>query len=217
MQQPLVKICGTTNREDAQLAARLGADYLGVIVDYPPSPRHVSIENARVLFAQSALPTVAVSVNQSLDALLHLAEVLNPAALQLHGDESEEIVRGLKERGIQVWAACSGEADEARRRALEMIEAGADAILVDARVVSSQGVVYGGTGTRGDWDFARVLSESGVRVVLSGGLSDDNVTEAIRHVRPWMVDVASGVEARKGAKDEEKVRRFIEAARSIAL
>lgn len=217
MQQPLVKICGTTNREDADSAAELGADYLGVIVDYPASPRHVSIEDARELFTQIAIPTVAVTVNQSLDALLRLAEVLNPAALQLHGDESAETVRVLKERGLEVWVACSGETDVARRRALEMLEAGADAILIDARVVSAQGIVYGGTGLRGDWELARVLGQKGIRVVLSGGLSPENVGEAIREVRPWMVDVVSGVETRKGLKDAEKMRRFIEEARSVAL
>jgi phosphoribosylanthranilate isomerase len=213
MQQPEVKICGTTTIEDARLAMVSGADYLGVIVDHPPSPRSVSIEDARMIFSQSTIPVVAVSVNQSLDALLHLAHVLRPAALQLHGDESAETVRVLKENGLQVWAACSGERDVARRRALEMTEAGADAILIDARVVSPQGTIYGGTGTRGDWDLARVLVQSGVRVVLSGGLSPDNVAEAIGAVQPWMVDVASGVEARLGVKDPDKVRRFIEAAR----
>lgn len=215
MQQPLVKICGTTTREDAHLAAQEGADYLGVIVDYPSSPRHVSLQNARGLFGRE-LPTVAVTVNQSLDEMLRLAEVLNPAVLQLHGDESVEVMRGLKERGWQVWAACSGNRDVARRRALEMVEAGADAILIDARVVSGQGVVYGGTGARGDWELARVLGESGVRIVLSGGLTPENVREAIGYVRPWMVDVASGVEAHKGTKDADKVRRFIQAARSVA-
>lgn len=213
MQQPQVKICGTTTMEDARLAMVSGADYLGVIVDHPPSPRSVSIEDARIIFAQSEIPIVAVSINQSLDALLHLAHVLRPAALQLHGDESAETVRALKENELQVWAACSGERGVARRRALEMIEAGADAILIDARVESPQGTIYGGTGQRGDWDLARVLVQSGIRVVLSGGLSPDNVAEATGAVQPWMVDVASGVEARKGVKDAEKVRRFIEAAR----
>jgi phosphoribosylanthranilate isomerase len=157
---------------------------------------------------------------------LRLADALQPAALQLHGDESSSLVRQLKARGLTVWAACSsdGEADssvadervERRACALTGAGAGADAILIDAaRAANESGGVYGGTGKLSDWRLAHSLVEDDLRVVLAGGLSPDNVADAVHAVRPWMVDVISGVEARKGVKDEEKVRRFIEAARGV--
>ena len=94
-----------------------------------------------------------------------------------------------------------------------MHEAGADAILVDARAATSDGTIYGGTGQRSDWLLARALVSEGVRVVLAGGLDAQNVSSAIEQVRPWLVDAVSGVEARKGVKDPEKVAQFIAAAR----
>ena len=108
MNQVLVKICGNTSLEDAQLAVRLGADYLGVIVGYPPSPRHVSLAAARVIrqgIKESATGFVAVTVNLSLDELRRLHEELRPNVLQLHGDETPELVVALKNEGFQVWAA----------------------------------------------------------------------------------------------------------------
>lgn len=219
MTKPLVKICGITSAADAQLASRLGADYLGVIVEHPPSPRHVGVQQARDIFAATDRLTVAVVVNQSPDQLLRIADVLQPAALQLHGDESVQLVRELKARGLAVWAACSanvsGNSEGVRRRAGEMAEAGADAILLDARDTNESGIIYGGTGKLSDWRLAQSLVEDGLRVVLAGGLNPENVAAAVRAVAPWMVDVISGVEARKGVKDEEKVRRFIERARSV--
>ncbi len=122
-----------------------------------------------------------------------------------------------------MWAACSSNAEEGsaradekvKRRARALTEAGADAILLDARSANENGIVYGGTGKLSDWRLAQSLVEDGLRVVLAGGLSPDNVAEAVHAVAPWVVDVISGVEARKGVKDEAKVRRFIEAARSV--
>ncbi len=213
MNQVLVKICGNTSLEDAQLAVRLGADYLGVIVGYPPSPRHVSLAAARVIrqgIKESATGFVAVTVNLSLDELRRLHEELRPNVLQLHGDETPELVVALKNEGFQVWAAV-----HTAERATQMHEAGADAILVDARAATSDGTIYGGTGQRSDWLLARALVNEGVRVVLAGGLDAQNVSSAIEQVRPWLVDAVSGVEARKGVKDPEKVAQFIAAARGI--
>lgn len=209
----LTKICGTTSVGDAEMAARFGADFLGVIVEHAPSPRNVELESARAVFSATKLPTVAVTVNKTLDELLRVYEILRPAALQLHGDESAEIARKLASRGIKVWAACSGEREMARRRAIEMTDAGATAILLDARSSDENGVVYGGTGELGDWELAREMAQNGARVILTGGLTPENVCEAIAFVRPCMVDVASGVEARKGIKDAGKVRDFIRNAR----
>ncbi|HEX8238097.1 MAG TPA: phosphoribosylanthranilate isomerase [Abditibacteriaceae bacterium] len=211
----LVKICGTTSVADAQLAARAGADYLGIIIDHAPSPRSVSPHTAQEIEVSTHLPAVAVTVNKTLCELLNLSDTLQPTALQLHGDESVQLVRDLKRHDLTVWVACSGSAEEIKRRALAMTDAGADAILIDARITTPEGIVYGGTGHRSDWNCARELVERQLRVILAGGLDPENVAEAIEFVRPWMVDVISGVEVQKGVKDAEKVQRFVEAARLV--
>ena len=214
---PLVKICVNTSVEDAQMAARAGADYLGVIVEHAPSPRNVSLIRAQQIVAAVSTPVVAVTVNLSFERLLQIHEQLQPAALQLHGDESPELVRRLKAQGVLIWAVAAGDPEIVRQRALELTDAGADAVLLDARATSPNGIIYGGTGQVGDWDVARELVQSGMRVILAGGLTPENVADAISTASPWMVDVGSGVEARKGVKDEAKVRRFIEAARTSGV
>lgn len=210
----LVKICGTTSVADALLAQKSGADFLGVIVEHAPSPRSVNREVARTIFQSTKLQRVAVVVNKTLDELLQLHDELRPAFLQLHGDETVELARVLSTRNVRFWAACSGETEVAKTRALQMSDAGAEAVLLDARAQHDDAIVYGGTGLRSDWQLARELVALGLRVVLAGGLSPANVGEAIEVVRPWMVDVVSGVEARKGAKDAHRVLEFAINARA---
>lgn len=209
----LAKICGTTSVSDAKMVQRLGADFLGLIIEHAPSPRSVSREKAREIAAATNLPTVAVTVNQSLSQLLQVWEELSPAVLQLHGDETPELVSQLKSRGLTVWTACSGNGDALLQRAREMQNVGADAILIDARAHSGTQVIYGGSGHISDWDAARVLAKEGARVVLAGGLNPQNVQAAIEAAGPWMVDCVSGVEKTKGEKDESKVRDFLLAMR----
>jgi phosphoribosylanthranilate isomerase len=157
---------------------------------------------------------VAVTVNQTLCELLSLSDALQPTALQLHGDENVQLVRDLKRHDLSVWVACSGSAEEIKQRAFAMTDAGADAILIDARINSPDGIIYGGTGHRADWNCARELVEHKLRVILAGGLTPENVVEATEYVHPWMVDVISGVEAQKGIKDAAKVQQFVKAART---
>ncbi len=214
LERPLVKICGTTSIQDAQLAQNAGADFLGVIVEHSPSPRSVDLVTARAIFLASQTPIVAVTVNKTLDELLKIDQTLRPFALQLHGDEEPQLVRELVSRKITVWAACSGEREIVRQRALKMTKAGAQAVLLDARTTNGNEIIYGGTGELSDWELARELRASGLHVILTGGLSPENVQEAIGFVRPWMVDVVSGVEAKKGVKDAEKVRRFVQYAQN---
>ena len=211
----LVKICGTTSIADAQIAQNANADFLGVIVEHAPSPRSVNRATARAIFAATNLQTVAVTVNKTLEELLQLHGELQPAVLQLHGDESVEIARALSTRSVRFWAACSGETDVAKMRALQMSDAGAEAVLLDARTQHDGVVTYGGTGLRSDWQLARELVERGLRVVLAGGLTPENVREAIQTVRPWTVDVLSGVELRKGVKDKHRVLDFVRNAGSV--
>ena len=209
----MIKICGTTSVADALLAARAGADGLGIILNHPASPRHVSLQTARQIAASVEIGVVAVSVNQSLESLLQMADELGPRALQLHGDEPCELVRELAARGLEVWKVIHGDAEALHQKARLYTDAGAFALLVDARAQTEAGTVYGGTGHTVDWQSVRGLGDAGYRVILAGGLAPDNVARAREIARPWGVDVVSGVEARKGVKDAEKVRAFVANAR----
>ncbi len=211
---PQIKICGTTSIADARLAQDAGADFLGIIVEHAPSPRNLSLKQARDIAAEISTPIVVVAVNRDLDWLVEVQRTLNAHALQLHGDEPPELVRELKAQNIEVWTAISG--NDARNRARQMIDAGSDALLIDARSHNQNGVIYGGTGLRGDWNLARELVNDGARVILAGGLDAENVRDAIDYVRPWMVDAISGVEKSKGVKDGEKVLAFVKAVKESA-
>lgn len=214
---PLVKICGTTSIEDAELVQEAGADFLGIIVEHPPSPRSVPLEQAAAIAGAVKLPVAAVTVNLPLERLVEIHRALfavnADVRLQLHGDESPELVSLLKSQGIVVWTAISGDAETVRTRSAAMRTAGADALLLDARENTAGGVIYGGTGKVADWDLAREIVASGAKVILAGGLDPENVARAIETVRPWTVDTVSGVEAHKGKKDAEKVRSFVERAK----
>lgn len=211
---PQIKICGTTSIEDAQLAQEAGADFLGIIIEHAPSPRNVSLAQARSIAGSVAIPVVAVTVNKPLDELLHLHQILGPHAIQLHGDETPELVNELVQRGVRVWAAISGGREEVLSRAQQMRDAGAETLVVDARLSTPDGIIYGGSGHRSDWGAARMLVEAGAHVTLAGGLSPENVREAIAAVNPHIIDVISGIEASKGIKDRNKVLSFVRAARS---
>jgi len=207
---PFIKICANTSEADLNLAAEAGADYAGMIINFPPSPRHVPLEKARRM--QSPLPLIAVTVNLPLAELLDIHRELNPYAMQLHGDESAEIISALAQQNIRVWKAVSGA--DAWAMAQTAIAAGAEAVLVDSRAHSHQQTIYGGTGLRSDWELAKELVAQHHQVILAGGLNPKNALQASREVRPWMVDVVSGVEQSPGIKSPEKVRAFVRALRA---
>ena len=203
---PRVKICGITRPEDAELAASLGAWAIGFIL-WPQSKRAadpaVAAGVARALRRQVAL--VGVFVNPTLDEVVQAAEAIGVTHVQLHGDEGPAFCRAVAERtGARVIKALrigSG----ADIRAAERYHT--DLHLLDA----AAGAAYGGTGRTWDWELV-AQRRSKIPVVLSGGLSPENVAEAVSVVRPWAVDVASGVESAPGVKDPAKVRAFIAAA-----
>jgi phosphoribosylanthranilate isomerase len=209
MPKPFIKICVNTSETDLLLAAEVGADFAGMIINFPPSPRHVPLEKARQM--KSPLPLVAVTVNLSLGELLEIHRQLNPYAMQLHGDESAELIHELTQKNIRIWKAVSGE--DARETAQAAIAAGAEAVLVDSRAQSHDQIIYGGTGLRSDWELAKELIAQNYKVILAGGLNPDNALQASCEVQPWMLDVASGVEQRPGVKDAEKVKAFVQALR----
>jgi phosphoribosylanthranilate isomerase len=199
-----VKICGITRGQDAQAAAHAGADAIGLVF-YPPSPRYLSVE--RAVEIRDALPpfvqTVALFVNPDAAQVAQVIGRVRPAMLQFHGDEGPGFCGQF---GVPYVKAC-------RIRpgvdALEYLRpfSGAAAWLFDSYVPE-----YGGVGESFDWSL---LPATGERpVILSGGLSRANVAEAIRRVRPWGVDVSSGVESGKGVKDGTKIAAFIAEVRN---
>lgn len=200
-----VKICGITRVEDALAAARSGAHALGFVF-YRPSPRYVTPQQAGDIIR--ALPPFVTAVGLFVDA--PAAEVRDALAhapvnlLQFHGAEPPEYCRqfGLPYmKAVRVRAGVN-----LLQYALDYHDA--KALLLDAFV----GGTHGGTGATFDWDL--VPRELPLPVVLSGGLDANNVTDAIRKVRPWAVDVASGVEAVKGIKDAAKIAAFMSGVRN---
>lgn len=194
-----VKICGITRVEDAAAAARAGADAIGLVF-YPPSPRFLRLE--RGLELRNAVPafvtTVALFVNPSREEVLAVLEQVRPAMLQFHGDEAPGFCAQF---GLPYLKACRV------RPGVDLLEylrpfSGAAGWLLDSHVEE-----YGGIGERFDWSL--IPSERSRPLVLSGGLTRDNVREAIGRVRPWAVDVSSGVESAKGIKDAARIAAFI--------
>jgi len=196
-----VKICGITRLEDALLAASFGADALGFNL-WPGSKRHVDPDAARAIVDRLPpfVTPVGVFVDQPPTTVLALAAQAGVQVVQLHGDESWEDVNGYPIPAVKAVRLAGPESlrDLHRYRVR--------GLLLDA---PSQG--FGGSGTTCDWGLARQVAER-FPVVLAGGLTPENVGEAIRAVRPWAVDVASGVESAPGVKDPDKLRRFIESA-----
>jgi phosphoribosylanthranilate isomerase len=198
-----VKICGITNRDDALHAAACGADALGFVF-YSGSPRYVTPEQVRAIVDELPpfVTRVGLFVNEMSERMLAIAGACGLDVLQLHGDEPPQacllppyrVVKGVRPRSS---------ADLAPLSVYPVA-----ALLVDAAVPGQ----FGGTGQRADWQLAAQLVATH-RVILAGGLTPDNVVAAVQAVRPYGVDVSSGVESVPGRKDPEKVAAFIRGAR----
>ncbi|HXG55378.1 MAG TPA: phosphoribosylanthranilate isomerase [Vicinamibacterales bacterium] len=198
---PRVKICGITRGDDAQLAAELGASALGFVF-WPQSPRFVEPDRARDIIASlpPAVIPIGVFVDQPATHVREIATRVGLGAVQLHGHESVEYAVALMEPVIKAVAV--GEAFTAA--ALDTIP-DAITVLLDAH----DPVRRGGTGRTIDWTLA---AEAAARrpVVLSGGLNPDNVRDAVRAVRPYAIDLSSGVESSPGVKDHDRLRALFE-------
>ena len=200
-----VKICGITRVEDARAAAAQGADAIGLVF-YRPSPRNVTPERARSIAMQTPafVATVAVFVNPSREEVEEVIRECGVTLLQFHGEESPEFCAGFSRPYIKAARIRPG---------LDLIKylapyASARAWMLDA----FHGDLWGGTGGAFDWSL---VPEGMARpVILSGGLTVDNVAGAIRSVKPYAVDVSSGVEASKGIKDAAKIAAFIGAVQN---
>ncbi len=200
-----VKICGVTTPEDAELCAAAGADAIGLNF-WSGSKRHVSVERAAAIAA--AIPAgvwkVGVFVDAPRDAIARAVAAAGLDCVQLHGDESPDDCTGYS--GVAVIKALRVGADrEATRAAVERYAV--DWWLVDA----DAGKAFGGTGAGFDW--TRAVGVAPGRLFLAGGLTPENVAEAVRVVSPAFVDVASGVESEPGRKDASRVREFIDHAK----
>ena len=211
--QPLVKICGLTNVNEALHCAKLGADWIGLNF-HPVSPRYVDAKNAAAIV--DALPStceaVGLFVDRPTEEITRLASEVVFRIVQLHGKETPESYLAFHDfMLIRAYRIGSPEAIDAMLADLERAERlgrAPDAVLVDAYVAGQQG----GTG-HAITDTLLDLLPPLPRLILAGGLTPENVAERVAKVHPWMVDVASGVESSPGRKDPDKVARFIENAR----
>jgi phosphoribosylanthranilate isomerase len=199
-----IKVCGITRPGDARAAAEAGADAIGLVF-YPPSPRYLSGE--RAIEIRDALPpfvqSVALFVNPDAAQVAQVIGRVKPAMLQFHGEETPQFCGQF---GLPYVKACRV------RQGIDLLEylrpfAGAAGWLLDSHVDA-----YGGVGERFDWSLVPAKLER--PLVLSGGLDAGNVAQAVRQLRPWAVDVSSGVESAKGIKDAAKIAAFISEVRN---
>jgi phosphoribosylanthranilate isomerase len=197
-----VKICGITSEEDALLAVAMGADAVGFNF-VPSSPRFLAVSRAADIAKRLPPEILTVGIFRD-EAPARVVELTNHAGLraaQLHGHETDEDTRWVRQRVPVVIKVFPG-GDPALAHAAGY---GADIVMLDSASPGS-GKVF-------DWSLAEG-APSGLRILLAGGLTPENVGEAIERVRPWGVDVATGVESEPGVKDPSKVRRFIQAAQA---
>ena len=203
-----IKICGITRVEDALAAAEAGADAIGLVF-YKQSPRAVTVQQARQIIA--ALPpfitTVGLFVNSSRYELNEILDAVPLDLLQFHGDECAADCDGYSRPYLKALRVKAGDDIQAQ---IDLYPA-ATGILLDTYVEG----VPGGTGESFDWSL--VPAKASKPIVLAGGLSADNVAEAISQVRPYAVDVSGGVERSKGIKDVGKMQAFIAACKQSSL
>ncbi len=201
-----IKICGITSCEDALGACEAGADALGFIF-WQGSKRYIDPDEAKKIV--KALPpfvtTVGVFVDERHDRISEVVDLVGLDAVQLHGTESPEFCAAVKRPVIKAFRV-TGEGVVS-----ELSRYNVSAYLLDTY---REGVL-GGTGETFNWDIARKATASG-RVILAGGLTPENIADAVRQVGPYGIDVSSGVEMSEGKKDMDRVRLFIESARAAA-
>lgn len=201
-----VKICGITSLEDALAAVEAGADALGFVF-YPPSPRHILPEQAAEIIRRLPpfVQTVGLFVNAELSIVNATADRCGLDVVQLHGDESPGYCESVRRRVIKAFRV----RDISSLDSLPQYQV--SGCLLDAWSPAAPG----GTGQSFNWEIAAAAAAQRP-IILAGGLTPDNVAEAVRRVQPYAVDVSSGVECAPGRKDIDKVRTFITRARQAA-
>ena len=200
-----IKICGITHLTDALTAVEAGADALGFVF-VPDTPRFVKPDQVAAIIAQLPpfITTVGIFVSKDSEKIRTIVERCRLDAIQLHADVTPEFCRNLDRRVIKAVRV----KDESSLSILSDYDV--NAFLLDAYVKGKMG----GTGHVFDWDLALQAKNYG-RIIIAGGLNPDNAAQAVRHVMPYGVDVSSGVESQPGRKDPNKIRKFIDAVRSV--
>lgn len=212
-----VKICGLTNLDDALAAVEAGADLLGFIF-YEKSPRYVDaravaeiirdLKHVSRFTSHASLRTVGVFVNAPIEQISRTLDYCGLDLAQLHGEEGPEVLAVFPGRAYKALRPASpADAEAGALRFARFGPASGPDLLLDAY----HPTLRGGTGMVGDWALAASLAQRH-RLLLAGGLTPDNVAQAVRQAQPWGVDVAGGVEASPGRKDHERLRAFIAAA-----
>lgn len=200
-----IKICGIKNVTDALAAMEAGADLIGFNF-YPKSPRYIDVGTCRdimsVMRRYGHIMYVGVFVNSSVAEIRATIETCGLSLAQLHGDETPEMLSALDGKAFKAFRGVSADVNGFARSE-------SPTLLVDAAVKG----VYGGSGVTADWSAAAELAKK-YPLLLAGGLTPENVADAVRRVRPWGVDVASGVEASVGKKDTSKMKAFVRAVQS---
>ncbi len=215
----IVKICGVTHPDDAMMAAELGADMIGLNF-YPPSPRYLEPAHAAMISdylrneLQNERPLIiGVFANAPSSHISEVISVANLDFVQLSGDESDEVLHELNGRGFKVIRPPTKAlaVDDAQYYSKEFID---DERIPSLLLDAYHPKLLGGTGETASVDVALTVKQMVPRMMLAGGLTPDNVAERVAQVRPWGVDVASGVESEPAVKDPHKVEAFITAAKS---
>jgi phosphoribosylanthranilate isomerase len=217
MRKVRVKICGITQKEDLVVAVDAGADAVGFLVGVPTSPRNLTVEKATKLIdlVPVFVDSVVVTAPETVEDITQICETLKPSVIQIHGKKNfvaskvrEKVKDTCLVKTVYVKPDIFEEENVEELRQF-------DAILLDSFTKNQ----YGGTGKTHDWTVSKQIKEAvaPVPVILAGGLKPENVKEAILAVKPYAVDVASGVEASPGIKDHKKIRAFVENAKEIKL
>ncbi|MFN8380910.1 MAG: phosphoribosylanthranilate isomerase [Anaerolineales bacterium] len=200
-----IKICGIKTVKDALAAMEAGADLIGFNF-YPKSPRYIDVGICRdimsVMRKYGHVTYVGVFVNASVEEVQATIETCGLSFAQLHGDETPEMLNALNGKAFKAFRGIPSDITGYERN-------DAPALLVDAAVKG----VYGGSGVIADWSAAAELAKK-YPLLLAGGLTPENVADAVRQVKPWGVDVASGVESEPGKKDASKMKAFVRAVQS---
>ncbi len=201
----IVKICGITSTSDAQAAVQAGADCLGFNF-YAKSPRCVDVRSCMKIIEMlvrehPAVLKIGVFVNMPVLQVLAVMQSCQLDLAQLHGDEPPDMLRQMGPRAFKAYRGVPAKVNG-------FLRVDPPACLVDASVKGT----YGGTGVTADWDSAAELAKR-IPLFLAGGLTPENVADAVSQVQPWGVDTASGVEVRPGVKDAAKMKDFVQAVR----
>ncbi|MBS7615428.1 phosphoribosylanthranilate isomerase, partial [Candidatus Bathyarchaeota archaeon] len=210
-----VKICGITSLKDLNMVVEAGADAVGFVIGVPQSPRNLSFDEAERLIKATPVfvETVAVTVHTSLKNLKKIYEKLNPDVIQVHDLRFNEKIRDALVN-TRLIGAVQAESESAISAAVDLSKT-FDAVLADSHVHG----MFGGTGKTHNWSLSRRIRDviQPKPLILAGGLTPENVEESIRVVKPYAVDVSSGVEFHPGAKDRCRVLEFIERAKEVEV